>query len=150
MHQALIVALPVGNQTVTYNDGDVAQVHETLIHLGDSALLTNDQVEGLASVVGDIADSTKMMYATVCGKGTLGPDSERVVLTESGDLVNLREALLARADIYEIVNNTKQHPWWISHISGMQNLQFGDYVIFDRLALWVGEDRREFKFSNAR
>jgi len=43
--------------------------------------------------------------------------------------------------IQEIMWRASQHPNWIPHIAGMQNLIYGDQIVLNRLAVWYGSER---------
>ena len=149
MSGIVIVALPLGERTVTYADGDVVPVHQTLIYLGDTANAypTSQEMAQVNVEVEEIAQHFGIATAKVSGKGTLGPEQERIVITESMDLNVIRENLLDNFLISELIGKAPQHPHWIPHVTGMQNLVYGDILVFDRLAVWYGDSKQSYFLS---
>lgn len=144
MSGVVIVALPIGDKKVTYADGDTTPVHQTLVYLGDSENVTPHEAARVMVEVETIADFNQPAIIKVSGKGTLGPEQERVIFTESLEINAIREQLLDNPIIQEVMMKAEQHPNWIPHITGMQNLTYGDHIIVNRLAVWYGDDRREY------
>jgi len=141
MNAVVIVALPLGDRQATYADGDTAPVHQTLIYLGDISTVTPYEAAKINVEVGVIAEAMTPAIAKVSGKGTLGPEQERIILTESVDINVIREQLMENPIIQEVMWRAPQHPNWIPHITGMQNLVYGDQIVFNRLAVWYGVER---------
>lgn len=142
-----IVALPVGNATVTYKeDGSTAPLHQTLVYLGDAEAATFDRINALGSAISEVARVTRAFPAQIIGGATLGEFQEDVVLTSSDELLNVRDRLLLDDTVRGVFTSVKQHPGYVSHISGMV-ASYGDWVVFDRLALWAGEDKYEFRLQ---
>jgi hypothetical protein len=147
MKSAVIVALPIGKETVTYNDGDTTSVHQTLVYLGDAALLPAHEASKISAFVEALSYEVAPVTGLVIGKGVLGPEDDRMVLTESEGLTAIRQQLIEVDLIREVMDRVGQHPNWISHVSGMQNLKYGNYILFDRLAFWWGDMRSEYYLS---
>jgi hypothetical protein len=148
MNSALIVALPIGDRTVTYKDGDTAPLHQTLVFFGDTLNVTPEERAKISNVVSLFATHTYPFTAKVIGKGTLGPDQDEVVFTESRELTRIRERFVGDFWVNQVMTRTEQHPNWISHVSGMQNAVFGDFVLFNRLAFWFGDEREVFEMRS--
>jgi len=154
MDKMVIVAMVSGDATYTYNDGDVHPLHQTLCYMDDENGITAYERQQILDAVTIIAANVSPFTASVIGKGRIGADNDVMVLTESEDLVKLRNLLLADDTIGSVVYRTKQHPTWLSHVSGIDHLKFGDAVLFDRLAIWstsevFGEQNAIFPLKKA-
>lgn len=144
MDGATIVALPIGDKTITYSDGDTAPLHQTLVYLGDAVNISPEEVAKLSGFLKSLAADTSPVLARVCGKGTLGPDNEYVVLTESNELSKIRDQILSDDTVKTLADSIDQFPTWIPHVTGAYKLEFGDYILFNRLALWVGSMKETY------
>lgn len=142
MNGVCIVAMPVGDGTVTYKeDGSTAPLHQTLVYFGNTDNVSPETIAMLKHNVESIARVTRAFPARVIGHATLGEFAEEVVLTASEDIATLRANLLFNEVIREAADAIQQHPTYVSHISGMQDAKYNDWLIFDRIALWAGDDR---------
>ena len=144
MNGFCIVALPLGDNKVEYNDGDIAPVHQTLVYLGNAQNFDERTFYEVKLEVQELARLLPVISAKVCGRATLGPDAEKVILTESAELTSIRNALVSFSPIADALARTTQYPNWISHLAGMNHLMYGDYVTFNRLAVWFGPSFAEF------
>lgn len=140
MDKMVIVAMVSGEGTYTYNDGDVHPLHQTLYYMDDENGITAYERQQILDAVTILASKVSPFTATVIGKGRIGADNDMMVLTESEDLMKLRQLLIADDTIGSIVYRTKQHPNWLSHVTGLEHLKFGDAVLFDRLAIWSSSE----------
>ena len=149
MDSLIVVARPVGEKTVTYNDGDVVFEHQTLLHFGDRIRYTPEQVRDVIAVCGWIAANTNPITSMVIGKGMLGKDGDLVALLESREMNVVHQVLLENQAVQDMLDAylDEQHPNWIQHITGYQNLHFGDYITFDRLGVWNGDEHTDFNFQ---
>lgn len=135
----VIVALPEGDNTVTYNDGDTTEVHQTIVYLGTLDDLQEGEGDAILAVTEYIAAQVAPFTAMVIGAGTLGPDADAIVLTEADELQRLHDLATGDELIWDIYEERNNHPTWISHISG-DSYAPGDEVRFDRVAAWFGGD----------
>jgi len=149
MNGVCIVALALGNQTVEYEDGDIAPVHQTLVYFGPQDQISREEIADVEHCVSAVASVVQIFPAMVVGKGTLGPDGDRVVFTESSEALQIRDALIFWPVVAALMNRFEQHPNWISHTTGMQNLVYGDHIVYDRLAVWYGEERTTYPLVGA-
>lgn len=147
MNQAVIVALPLGNETYIYRDGDEVAVHQTMAYLGEVTNLDMNEVGEIMNVVNQIAERTSPFVAKVAGYGFLGEDREQIVLTESKDLQYIRDQLTLDPTVREVMSRVDQYPTWVSHVSTLKGYKYGDNILFNRLGVWIGEDRRVFDFK---
>jgi hypothetical protein len=141
MNHSLIVAVPVGSETHTYEDGDVVPIHQTIVYFGSSKNVSTGEAHGLRSLVDVIAGQHNAIMARISGRAQLGPDGENVVLTESYVLSNIYRSFADNEFVKNIMRRTAQYPQWIPHVSGMGHLKYGDFLTFDRLGFWHGDDR---------
>lgn len=147
MDSLIVVAKPVGDKTIVYTDGDVAPTHQTLLYFGDRLNYKPEEVSELIAIVNEIADATNPVTSKVIGKGTLGEGDDRIVILESREMNIVHEWLLDDGLIQEMLSRTEQHPNWIQHVTGYQNLKYGDYITFDRLCVWNGDEHTDFNFK---
>lgn len=149
MDRLIVVARPVGNHVITYNDGDVVPAHQTLLYFGDKINYTPDEIMELSYLVRDLAAATNPINSMVIGKGSLGKDDDKVLILESAEMNAVCEKLKLWSDglVEDMLTRTPQHPNWIQHITGFQNLRYGDYLTFDRLAVWNGDEHQDFSFQ---
>lgn len=144
---AVLVALPEGDGTVTYNDGDTTQLHQTIAWLGDAGALTVEQRADLVLAAEELASEMAPFEARVAGLATLGDGQDAVAITESVELQWLRDAAIHNDVIGPIVAAEDTHPTWISHVTGL-DAKPGDTIQYDRVAIWFGaDDHTEFAMT---
>lgn len=141
---ALIALLPVGDREITYADGDRAPMHLTLAYMGDADNYDKDDIDRFDKVVTDLADEIPPFTAKVAGHATLGEDGDTVCLVESDDLADCRDWVMSDAGLRKAVEGASTHPHWIPHVTGLDDANYEDEVEFDRVALWAGDQRREY------
>lgn len=146
MDGVLMVALPATRGTVTYEDGDVAPLHQTMVWIGTTESIPQRAVYQLIQLTNDIAKKYFSVVSTVIGSGVLGIDSEKIVITQSRELTNIRDEFIENPYVIELMQHTEQHPTWIPHVSGWGEAKFGDVILFDRLGLWYGDVKYEVPF----
>lgn len=143
----LIVALPAADDPVT-EDSSEDQAHLTTIWFGSTDKATVDP-----SVIGPtierIASTLAPFTAKVERRGTLGDDKADVLFLDADDVRFLREALLADEAILNGMKSVEQHPEWTPHVTlGYPDAPGGKRTVaavkFDRLALWVAQERIEY------
>lgn len=143
----VLVALPAGDATVTYADGDTTELHQTLAYLGKVDELQPGEREELLAVGETLATMVAPFTARVAGLATLGEDQDTVALTESADLQALHEMARTSATIDAMYRERNGHPTWISHVTA-QEFQPGDEILFDRIGVWFGgDDHRTFAMA---
>lgn len=144
----VIVLLPKGDRTITYKDGDVVPMHMTVAYLGREDDHEEVDIDHMTEALESIAGGSHPMKATISGKGTLGEDGEEVAFVESQDIAGLHDTVRHDDELEDTIDKFETHPMWIPHVSGLDG-GYGDEVEFDRIALWLGEDRREFPLGAA-
>jgi hypothetical protein len=113
MDGVLIVALPQRRGTVTYADGDVAPLHQTMMWMGTTEDIPRSEVFHLIQLTNDIAKKYGPAMATIIGAGWLGKDLEPIVITSSQELTDMRNEFANHPYIQELIANIEQHPTWI-------------------------------------
>lgn len=143
----LIVALPAAGDPVT-EDSSEDQAHMTTIWFGST-----DEAAVDPSVIGPtverIASTLAPFTAKVERRGTLGDDEADVLFLDADDVRFLREALLADEDILNGMKSVQQYPEWTPHVTlGYPDAPGAERTVaavkFDRLALWVAQERIEY------
>lgn len=147
----VVVALPEAADGV-HEHGD-EEKHLTLLWLGDAAAV--EDLDAVGAAVAQVARNHVPFGGAVNGWAVLGSDQARVLLVDSSPAVDVRDALLDRKPVAVAVMSVEQHPTWIPHVTvgypddvttndvAAAAAAVGE-VFFDRLALWAGDDRREF------
>jgi hypothetical protein len=141
MNGITIVALPIGDKIITYRDGDTAPAHQTLVYMGDVNESSEEEKEHLIRILNDLTKGIPPILAKVAGTAILGPDHEPVALTETKELVSLRNHLIEDPMVMEMMSRAVQFPNYVSHVTGLDHLMYGDSILFDRVALWFGQQR---------
>lgn len=148
----VVVALPPDDDPIRSVSSDDA--HATLLFLGD----LNE--EGRQTIIDAVSAFTKVSAAgpledSISGTATLGDSSADVVLLDARGLSLLREALLADESVRALWESVEQYPTWIPHVtlgypdSPRLSDNIPESVTFDRLAVWSGEDRTEFRLGES-
>jgi hypothetical protein len=143
MDGVLMVALPQKRGTVTYTDGDVAPLHQTMVWIGTTDSIPQSAVYHLIQLTNDIAQKYGPAMATVIGAGWLGKDLEPIVITSSDDLTAMRNEFANHPHTMELMQGGEHHPTWIPHVAGWESSDFGEVILFDRLGLWYGDVKYE-------
>jgi hypothetical protein len=138
----VIVALPADGGEITYNDGDTAPIHQTLVYLGSVDELSTGERDAVRNVAGVLAAEVEPFDATAIGRATLGADGDEVVLTEADELQLLHDLALGNPVVAEMYEARNGHPSWISHITG-SDAATGDTIRFDRIGVWFGPSKTE-------
>jgi hypothetical protein len=143
----VIVALPEGDNMITYKDGDTTEMHQTLVYLGSTDQLQPGEMETIEAVGREIAASTAPFTARIAGLATLGEDQDTVAITEAQELQMLHEMARDNETVEAMYQERNGHPTWISHVTA-QELQPGDELTFDRIGVWFGgDDHRTFEMG---
>ena len=135
----VLVALPAGDRTVTYADGDTTELHETLAYLGTTDQLAEGERDAVIEAAKRMASSTVPFTARVAGMGALGEDQDSIAITEAEELQALHEMALSSDQIGPMYSERNSHPTWISHVTG-EGFAAGDEITFDRIGAWFGGD----------
>lgn len=143
----VLVALPTGDQRVTYADGDSTEMHQTLAYLGNTDQLGPGERESVLQVAEAIAASFSPFSARVSGRGTLGEDQDDIVITEADELQAMHDMIAGDSETGRMFAERNNHPTWISHITG-SDAQAGDEIPMDRIGAWFGgDDHQTFELT---
>lgn len=165
----VVVALPAENDPiVAASSEDIA--HITLVWLGDAEQLPQSGVtvemlkENLASWAASVDGP---LTEAVSGTAVLGKDKASVILVDATALAQVRGGMIHEEPemiteqnppfgaIATVHMATEQFPTWIPHVTlGYEATpQLAEYagteIVFDRFALWVGDDRTEYPMGKA-
>jgi hypothetical protein len=143
MDGVLMVALPQKRGTVTYSDGDIAPLHQTMVFMGTTENVPQSWVYHCIQLTNDIATKYGPAMATIIGSGNLGKDMEPIVITSSQELTDMRNEFANNQHIIQLMSGIEQHPTWIPHVAGWEFEKFGDVILFDRLGFWYGDTKYE-------
>jgi hypothetical protein len=109
--------------------------------------LPPDVLEGIRVATEETVSLFDPFTAAVSGQAILGPDKASVLLLESPELVEIRQALCG----YEAVKAgyllaDKQFPWWVIHLTcgytGELPVDPPGEIAIDGLGIWVAEEKQ--------
>jgi len=146
---SIVALLPSASDPITAASSEPA--HITMAWLGDAVDLSPESIAAIReAITAYAAEADGPITASVGERGTLGDDKADVVFVEGDGLAAYREGLVALAPVAEAVAAVEQHPEWTPHVTlgypetPAKTDYAGTEVVFDRLALWVGEEQEEF------
>lgn len=148
---AVIVMVPADSDPVSSASSEDA--HMTVAWLGPSS-----DIEDIQAVEAEVEEAASTMGGPrtlrVTGQGTLGKDSAEVVhLEASPEALSMREFLLSRPSVKSAYDSVEQFDSWKPHVTlgypeTPKNSEYeGKSITFDRLALWAGNDHKEFPIT---
>ena len=152
--EAIAASLPEGGQPAD-------ELHCTLKFSGEADEWSDEEVAALRTAVQELAAETEVWTTTVTGVEGLGDDEPQAVvamLDPSGG-TELRERFASAADAVHEVPDT--HDTWLPHvtigfpedaaafIAALPEDLVGSEVSFDRVAVWVGDDRTDYPLARA-
>jgi 2'-5' RNA ligase len=150
--EAIAASLPEGGQPAD-------ELHCTLKFSGEADEWSDEEVAALRTAVEELAAETEAWTTTVTGVEGLGDDEPQAVvamLDPSGG-TELRERFASAADAVHEVPET--HDTWLPHvtigfpedaaafIAALPEDLVGSEVVFDRVAVWVGDDRTDYPLA---
>ena len=169
MSECVIVALPTEEHRVNKISSE-KMAHMTLIYLGE--LSEDVDTANIAEFVQHAASMFRPFYASVERRGVLGKDNADVLFFYKQELSHVEEfraTLLQNDQIKTAYDSVEQYPSWTPHVtlgypdaparkplepdgySFSIDLGRGDYVEFDRIAIWFGDfDGPEFRLEEDR
>lgn len=155
----VVVALPAATDPITAASSEQPGAHMTLVFLGDSTADAGTVgADALAAAVADWAAKIDgPITEGVAGRATLGTDQADVVLIDAASFAEIRNGMAAADSgaIGTVTGHVTQFPVWTPHVTlGYPDTPAaadyaGESVTFDRLALWYGDDYREFPLGAA-
>ena len=169
MNECVIVALPTEEHPINKISSEKI-AHMTLLYLGE--LPEDTDTANIAEYVQHAASMFRPFYAQVERRGVLGKDNADVLFFNKQELSHVEEfraTLLQNDQIKTAYDLAYQHPSWTPHVtlgypdaparkppepsgySPSGDLGRGDYVEFDRVAIWFGDfDGPEFRLEEGR
>ena len=169
MSECVIVALPTEEHRVNKISSE-KMAHMTLIYLGE--LSEDVDTANIAEFVQHATSMFRPFYAQVERRGVLGKDNADVLFFYKQELSHVEEfraTLLQNDQIKTAYDLAEQYPSWTPHVtlgypdaparkppapgaySPSGDLGRGDYVEFDRVAIWFGDfDGPEFRLEEER
>jgi 2'-5' RNA ligase len=145
---AVIVALPAADSPA--HDLGPEETHTTLVFMGEQEGLDLDAIR--AEVAGYAPSVSANLVVQPTGRDTLGDDEADVVMLPEEPMTSLRNGLIEMPAIRAGLESTEQFPTYTPHMTlGYPTEDYEDPgeratepIIYDRLALWVGDERYEF------
>ena len=141
---AVLVALPAPGQ---WTD-QIEEAHCTIAYVpGD---LAADGIDTLIAYAEQEAASRAPFVVTTAGTGRIGGEGAAAVFINSADLVELHNE--STDDLEERDGIEQSYPSFLPHLTTGYDAEpiahdSDRTIIFDRLAVWNGEDRTEYPFT---
>lgn len=155
----VVVALPAADDPIHAASSEQPSAHMTLVFLGDvDADAGTVGIDVLAAAVEEWAGRIDgPITEGVAGSAVLGPDKAQVVLVDASAFVDIRNGMAAAdsGPIGDVAGHVTQYPVWTPHVTlGYPDAPplaeyAGESITFDRLALWAGDDYREFPLGGS-
>jgi hypothetical protein len=152
----VVVALPAAEDPITAASSEEDGAHMTLVYLGDVGPDTD--VDALRLDVEQWAGKiTESIVEGVGGTAVLGADAADVVLVDAAAFTDIRNGMIdpEAGAIGAAYAQVEQFPNFLPHVTlgYPETPRAADYagteIVFDRLALWAGEDRTEFPLGGS-
>jgi hypothetical protein len=144
---ALIAMLPADEDVNAASSEDIA--HMTTIWFGEPT--DTFDLQSIAMDVKMYAREATPVTVPVNERGTLGDDEADVLFLEATEsLLAFRDGLLDHPAIREAHDAAEQYLEWTPHVTlgypeAPARAEYsGEQITFDRLAVWVGNDRMEY------
>jgi len=153
---AVIVALPqVGHPLhEIVNPAEGGPAHMTLAYLGEFEKWTPEEIDQIRTELRDISTDAYQFTDTVASREKLGESQADVLKTDGAGSQKIRDVLTntegSASIIARVEAAARTFPVWIPHVTlgYPETPAFGEpdftQITFDRLALWIDEDREEF------
>lgn len=147
----VLVALPAATDPISAASSE-DQAHMTLLFFGETV---DVDAKALEVAIAEFVDSGEVGVITdkVSGYAMLGDDKADVVLFDAKNLAALRSGLMQQDTIEMAHSAVEQFPTWIPHVTlgypetPATSAYTGESVTFDRIALWYGSNRTEWKLG---
>ncbi|GAA1712302.1 hypothetical protein GCM10009765_71770 [Fodinicola feengrottensis] len=114
-------------------------LHLTISYLGEDASIDEQTKAAILAAITDWASTEAPMVTDVAGSAYLGPQSSRVVLVESDDLVS------ACLDVGDMAPPASHHPNFVPHVTisdagDLPQVPYGQQLTFDKVRVVYGPD----------
>lgn len=146
----VLVVIPAADDAVAQG---IEEPHITLAYLNDGSTPLDDGVlDDVRTMVGQMASVTSPFQMKVSGAAYLGQDRARVLLLESADLRDLRDALID-TDALSAALTAEQFPFYIPHMTlGYEGTELPEElpetISAAALGLWVQGEHEVFEFGS--
>jgi len=148
---AIIALLPAASDPIVAASSQPA--HVTLAYLGEAVDLAPDVLDAIRSQVAELAAGSAPTTAVPESRGELGRNGADVVFVRGDGVDELHELISAEGSpVGAAVVNDEGYEW-NPHVTlgypdepavADYNPDEHDEVAFDRIGVWIGEDRTEF------
>lgn len=149
---ALFVAVPALADPVNELSQE-EQAHVSLLWFGDVGELDPFLVDAIREHAQQVAQVAPRFTARVAGTAELGTDKAQVLLIESVELVELRQALFAAPEVVAAYMDTVQFPWWIPHLTISYGARMAgpvpEEIDFDGVGLWLGGQHERYTLNGS-
>ena len=146
-----VVAVPTATEPI-HHLGDAAEPkHLTVLWLGKPDENPDLDMEAVKQSLAQAAEQVGPLTAPVAEQGPLGDEGANVAFLHPDAPTQFRDSLLADPVLQQGVDAVEQYPGYTPHVtldySGnapVADEELPAEVIFDRLALWDGDEHTEF------
>jgi hypothetical protein len=146
-----VVAIPTATEPI-HHMGDVSEPkHMTLLWLGKPDENPDLDMDAVQEAVREKAEQSGLLTGTVESQGPLGDDGAEVAFLSADGIDEFRNDLLAAPELREGTGAVQQFPQWTPHVTlgyspedAVPQEDLPQEVIFDRVAVWDGDEHTEY------
>jgi hypothetical protein len=146
-----VVAIPTATEPI-HHVGDVSEPkHMTVLWLGKPEENPELDMDAVQEAVRAKAEQSGLLTGTVESQGPLGDEGAQVALLGGDDLTAFRDDLLTAPELREGTGAVQQHDGFTPHVTLGYDLEepvpdedLPQEVIFDRVAVWDGDEHTEY------
>lgn len=145
----VVVLTPDPNDPAAHG---IEDAHITLAYIGQGA--TDDHLDGVREMLAQVAGAYEPFQMQVSGAGYLGPDRARVLLLESDQLKQMRDAIMGTEALQAAASagGGKEYPFYIPHMTLGYNgtdlpEELPDAVSGVGLGLWVQGEKESWDLT---
>lgn len=146
-----VVAIPTATEPI-HHMGDASEPkHMTVLWLGKPEDNPDLDMDAVQEAVRAQAEQAGLLTGTVESQGQLGDEGAQVAFLRGDGLNEFREGLLADPVLREGVGSVEQFPEFQPHVTlgyspedAVPDEDLPEEVIFDRVAVWDGDEHTEY------